>query len=60
MATEEVTREDPEPSRVATVANLLLIVEPMAEEFVGPLLQQPILMAVDEEVRNWVHLLGQR
>uniref|UniRef100_A0A3P8VH65 PKHD1 like 1, tandem duplicate 2 n=1 Tax=Cynoglossus semilaevis TaxID=244447 RepID=A0A3P8VH65_CYNSE len=40
---------NPEPSRVATVANLLLIVEPMAEEFVGPLLQQPILMAVDEE-----------
>lgn len=48
-ATGEVTREDPEVSYVASVASLLLIEEPIAGEFVGPLYQQPVLMAVDEQ-----------
>uniref|UniRef100_A0AAQ5X4Y6 Polycystic kidney and hepatic disease 1 (autosomal recessive)-like 1 n=1 Tax=Amphiprion ocellaris TaxID=80972 RepID=A0AAQ5X4Y6_AMPOC len=49
VATEEVTREEPETSYVATVSDLLLMVEPIAGEFVGPLSQQPSLMAVDEK-----------
>ena len=50
MATEEVTREEPKVSYVSSVANLLLMTQPVAGEFVGPLQQQPSLMAVDEEV----------
>lgn len=50
-ATEEVTREEPEVSYVSSVDSLLLMVEPVAREFVGPLYQQPRLMAVDEQVR---------
>lgn len=49
-ATTEVTREEPTVSYVSSVNNLLLIVEPIAGEFVGPLHQQPSLMAVDEKV----------
>ncbi|XP_040908783.1 LOW QUALITY PROTEIN: PKHD1 like 1, tandem duplicate 1 [Toxotes jaculatrix] len=49
VATEEVTREEPKVSYVSSVANLLLIKEPIAREFVGPLYQQPSLMAVDEQ-----------
>ncbi|XP_011607160.2 fibrocystin-L isoform X2 [Takifugu rubripes] len=47
--TTEVTREEPTVSYVSSVNNLLLIVEPIAGEFVGPLYQQPSLMAVDEQ-----------
>ncbi|KAI3358131.1 hypothetical protein L3Q82_003134 [Scortum barcoo] len=47
-ATAEVTREEPEVSYVSSVASLLLKVEPIAG-FVGPLYQQPALMAVDEQ-----------
>lgn len=36
---------------VSTVNNLLLIERPIAAEYVGPLQQQPSLMAVDEKVR---------
>lgn len=36
---------------VSTVNNLLLIERPIATEYVGPLQQQPSLMAVDEKVR---------
>ncbi|KAM9385916.1 fibrocystin-L-like isoform 2-T2 [Pholidichthys leucotaenia] len=49
VATEEVTREEPQANYVSSVANLLLIEEPIAAEFIGPLYQQPSLMAVDEE-----------
>uniref|UniRef100_A0A3B4ZZ57 PKHD1 like 1 n=1 Tax=Stegastes partitus TaxID=144197 RepID=A0A3B4ZZ57_9TELE len=49
VATEEVTREEPEKSYVATVADLLLVEEPVVGEFIGPLNQQPRLMAVDEK-----------
>ncbi|XP_058475058.1 PKHD1 like 1, tandem duplicate 1 [Solea solea] len=49
VATEEVSREDPTPSRVASVNDLLLIQEPVTGKYVGLLQQQPILMAVDEE-----------
>lgn len=52
MATEEVTREDEKVSYVTSVNNLLLIEEPIAGEYVGPLQQQPSLMAVDEQVRH--------
>lgn len=49
-ATTEVTREEPTVSYVSSVYNLLLILEPIAGEFAGPLYQQPSLMAVDEQV----------
>lgn len=49
-ATMEVTREEQTVSYVSSVNNMLLIVEPIAGEFVGPLYQQPSLMAVDEQV----------
>ncbi|KAM3595703.1 uncharacterized protein V6R79_001361 [Siganus canaliculatus] len=48
-ATAEVTREEPKPSYVSSVSSLLLMEEPVAGEFVGPLHQQPRLMAVDEQ-----------
>ncbi|XP_034748677.1 fibrocystin-L-like [Etheostoma cragini] len=48
-ATAEVTREEPTVSYVSRVNNLLLIKEPIAGEFVGPLYQQPSLMAVDQQ-----------
>ncbi|XP_056273684.1 fibrocystin-L-like [Pseudoliparis swirei] len=47
-AMEEVTREEPAVSFVSSVSDLLLIEEPTAGEFVGPLTQQPRLQAVDE------------
>uniref|UniRef100_A0A3Q3K5H6 Polycystic kidney and hepatic disease 1 (autosomal recessive)-like 1 n=1 Tax=Monopterus albus TaxID=43700 RepID=A0A3Q3K5H6_MONAL len=49
VATAEVTRADPKASYVSSVANLLLIKEPIAGESVGPLYQQPSLMAVDAQ-----------
>ncbi|XP_044191170.1 PKHD1 like 1, tandem duplicate 1 [Thunnus albacares] len=49
VAKEEVTREEEKVSYVSSVNNLLLIEEPMAGVYVGPLHQQPRLMAVDEE-----------
>lgn len=51
MATTEVTRTDPPVSYVSSVSNLLLITEPIAGEVVGPLYQQPSLMAVDTQVK---------
>ncbi|XP_036949440.1 PKHD1 like 1, tandem duplicate 1 isoform X2 [Acanthopagrus latus] len=47
-ASVEVTREEPTVSYVSSVSSLLLLVEPIAGEYVGPLSQQPRLMAVDE------------
>lgn len=52
VASENVTREEPKTNFVSSVARLLLVMEPIAGEFVGPLYQQPSLMAVDEEVRQ--------
>lgn len=51
-ATAEVTRDEPTVSHVSSVNDLLLIVAPIAGEYVGPLQQQPSLMAVDEQVRQ--------
>uniref|UniRef100_A0A8C4EZ61 PKHD1 like 1, tandem duplicate 2 n=1 Tax=Dicentrarchus labrax TaxID=13489 RepID=A0A8C4EZ61_DICLA len=48
-ATAEVTREEPKVSFVSGVSKLLLMADPIAGEFVGPLHQQPSLMAVDEQ-----------
>ncbi|XP_039677098.1 fibrocystin-L-like [Perca fluviatilis] len=48
-ATAEVTREEPTVSYVSRLYNLLLIEEPIAGESVGPLYQQPSLMAVDQQ-----------
>jgi hypothetical protein len=50
VATEEVTREEPTVSFVSSVDILRLMEEPIAGEYVGPLSQQPSLMALDEEV----------
>ncbi|KAM4540003.1 PKHD1 like 1, tandem duplicate 1 [Odontesthes bonariensis] len=49
VATDEATREEPKTNYVSRLANLLLVDEPIAGEFVGPLHQQPSLMAVDEQ-----------
>lgn len=47
-----MTREEPKTSYVSSVSSMLLMVEPIAGEFVGPLYQQPRLMAVDEKVKQ--------
>ncbi|KAM7384669.1 hypothetical protein PAMA_011836 [Pampus argenteus] len=49
VATEKVTREEEEVSYVSSVKNLLLIGEPITQPYVGPLHQQPSVMAVDEQ-----------
>ncbi|KAM9737277.1 LOW QUALITY PROTEIN: PKHD1 like 1, tandem duplicate 1 [Menidia menidia] len=49
VASGEASREDPSSSRLSSVAALLLVVEPLAGQTVGPLLQQPSLMAVDQQ-----------
>ncbi|MEQ2213718.1 hypothetical protein XENOCAPTIV_019783 [Xenoophorus captivus] len=49
VAAEEVSREEPKISYVSSVSRLLLIEDPIAGEFVGLLLQQPRLMAVDDQ-----------
>uniref|UniRef100_A0A3B4U1D6 PKHD1 like 1, tandem duplicate 2 n=1 Tax=Seriola dumerili TaxID=41447 RepID=A0A3B4U1D6_SERDU len=49
VAKKEVTREEPEVSFVSGVSRLVLMTEPLAGEFVGPLSQQPSVMAVDEQ-----------
>ena len=46
-----MTREEPTVSFVSSVSDLLMMVAPIAGQYVGPLYQQPSLMAVDEEVR---------
>uniref|UniRef100_A0A3B5MPL0 G8 domain-containing protein n=1 Tax=Xiphophorus couchianus TaxID=32473 RepID=A0A3B5MPL0_9TELE len=47
--TEDVSREEPKASYLSSVSRLLLIRDPVAGEAVGPLLQQPVLMAVDNQ-----------
>ncbi|XP_017158739.1 PKHD1 like 1, tandem duplicate 1 [Poecilia reticulata] len=49
VAAEDVSRDQPKASYVSSVARLLLIQDPVAGEAVGPLLQQPVLMAVDDQ-----------
>uniref|UniRef100_A0A3P9KTK4 Polycystic kidney and hepatic disease 1 (autosomal recessive)-like 1 n=1 Tax=Oryzias latipes TaxID=8090 RepID=A0A3P9KTK4_ORYLA len=49
VASEDVTREEPKANYVSSVSTLLLVEEPIAGEFVGPLYQQPSLMALDEQ-----------
>lgn len=49
VAAEEATREEPKTSYVSSVSRLLLMEDPVAGAFVGLLLQQPRLMAVDEQ-----------
>uniref|UniRef100_A0A8C5N9V4 Fibrocystin-L-like n=1 Tax=Gouania willdenowi TaxID=441366 RepID=A0A8C5N9V4_GOUWI len=49
VATGEVTREEPTVSFVTSMADLVLVVEPVAGEYVGPLYQQPSLKAVDDD-----------
>lgn len=51
VAGGEVTRDEPTPSYVSGVSRLLLVLDPIAGQFVGPLDQQPSLKAVDEQVR---------
>uniref|UniRef100_A0A3B5MPL8 G8 domain-containing protein n=1 Tax=Xiphophorus couchianus TaxID=32473 RepID=A0A3B5MPL8_9TELE len=46
---EDVSREEPKASYLSSVSRLLLIRDPVAGEAVGPLLQQPVLMAVDNQ-----------
>ncbi|KAJ0054901.1 hypothetical protein NL108_007111 [Boleophthalmus pectinirostris] len=49
VATVEETREETTVSYVSSVSELLLIEEPIAGVYVGPLSQQPSLKAVDEK-----------
>lgn len=58
-----MSREEPKVSYVSSVSRLLLIRDPVAGEAVGPLLQQPVLMAVDNQVRSaatWIRTPGQK
>ncbi|XP_043994771.1 fibrocystin-L-like isoform X2 [Gambusia affinis] len=49
VAAENVSREEPKASYVSSVSRLLLIQDLVAGEAVGPLLLQPVLMAVDDQ-----------
>ena len=61
-ASVEVTRAEPEVSYVSSVNDLLLKMNPIAGQYVGLLLQQPSLMAVNEEVSSccsiWCYRAG--
>ncbi|XP_019729703.1 PKHD1 like 1, tandem duplicate 1 [Hippocampus comes] len=48
-ASVEVTREEPKVSHVSSVEKLLVVQEPIAGNYVGPLMQQPSVMAVDQQ-----------
>ncbi|XP_077363579.1 PKHD1 like 1, tandem duplicate 2 isoform X2 [Festucalex cinctus] len=48
-ASKEPTREEAEVSHVSSVEKLLVVQEPVAGTYVGPLTQQPSLMAVDQQ-----------
>ncbi|XP_061122944.1 PKHD1 like 1, tandem duplicate 1 [Syngnathus typhle] len=48
-ASVEATRDEPVISHVSSVEELLLVQEPIAGHYVGPLSQQPSLKAVDQE-----------
>nr|XP_055075128.1 fibrocystin-L-like [Misgurnus anguillicaudatus] len=49
VAAQEVTREDPQVVSVSTVSSLIIVVEPVAALYPGPLSVQPSIMAVDAE-----------
>ncbi|XP_065144791.1 fibrocystin-L-like [Paramisgurnus dabryanus] len=49
VATQEVTREDPQVLSVSTVSSLIIVVQPVAAWYPGPLSVQPSIMAVDAE-----------
>ncbi|KAA0710211.1 Fibrocystin-L Polycystic kidney and hepatic disease 1-like protein 1 [Triplophysa tibetana] len=48
-ATQEVTRADQQMESVRTVSSLLMVVQPVAALYPGPLSVQPSIMAVDSE-----------
>ncbi|XP_073714530.1 fibrocystin-L [Misgurnus anguillicaudatus] len=47
VAAQEVTREDPQVVSVSTVSSLIIVVQPVAALYPGPLSVQPSIMAVD-------------
>ncbi|KAG9339164.1 hypothetical protein JZ751_024022 [Albula glossodonta] len=49
VASEEVSREEPTLSFVTSVAKLMVVVQPMSSGLPGLLVQQPCVMALDEE-----------
>ncbi|KAJ8267697.1 hypothetical protein COCON_G00128690 [Conger conger] len=49
VASEEVSREEPAPSFVSTVARLQVMVQPESSGHPGLLIQQPSVVALDEE-----------
>nr|XP_055075555.1 fibrocystin-L-like [Misgurnus anguillicaudatus] len=49
VATQEVTREDQKAVSVSTVSSLIIVVQPVAALYPGPLSVQPSIMAVDAE-----------
>ncbi|XP_073714826.1 fibrocystin-L [Misgurnus anguillicaudatus] len=49
VATQEVTREDPQVESVSTVTSLIIVVEPVAALYPGPFSVQPSIIAVDAE-----------
>nr|XP_055075131.1 fibrocystin-L-like [Misgurnus anguillicaudatus] len=49
VATQEVTREDPQVESVSTVSSLIIVVQPVAALYPGPLSVQPSIIAVDAE-----------
>ncbi|XP_073714829.1 fibrocystin-L [Misgurnus anguillicaudatus] len=49
VATQEVTREDLQAVSVSTVSSLIIVVQPVAALYPGPLSVQPSIMAVDAE-----------
>ncbi|KAI7789613.1 putative fibrocystin-L, partial [Triplophysa rosa] len=48
-ATQEVTREDQQMESVRTVSSLVMVVQPVAALYPGPLSVQPSIMALDSE-----------
>lgn len=46
-----MTREDPTVQTVSSVSALMVVVEPVAELYPGPLSVQPVIMAMDQQVR---------
>ncbi|KAA0710214.1 Fibrocystin-L Polycystic kidney and hepatic disease 1-like protein 1 [Triplophysa tibetana] len=49
VATQEVTRADQQMESVKTVSSLLMVVQPVAALYPGPLSVQPSIMALDSE-----------
>lgn len=47
-----MTREDPSMQSVSSVSTLKVVVEPVAGLYPGALSVQPVIMALDQQVRN--------